>query len=119
MQDILTQGIAVDQRKRTYDAVYILKVEKERRACIGLHVWCHFTLKRSKICCQSFLVNLGPIGKPTHMESSNLDKIWLSYDHLRALGPCRTLGVLGLDGGASIGESGVMIVVVSCTLYII
>ena len=52
---------------------------------------------------------LGPTKKSTHLESSNLDKIHLSYGHLHVLGPCSTLGVLSLDGGASTGESSVMI----------
>ena len=38
-----------------------------------------------------------------------MDKIQLSYGHLHVLAPCSTLGVLSLDGGASTGESGVMI----------
>ena len=48
-----------------------------------------------------------------------MDKIRLSYDYLCALTPCNTLGVLGLDDGASTRESGVINAVVSCTLYTI
>ena len=68
----------------------------------------------SKFSCES-----RPCREAKHLQSSNLDKIRLSYGHLCALASYSTLGVLGLDGGASTREFGVMIVVVSCTLYII
>lgn len=31
------QGVAIDQRKKIYDAVYIIEAEENRRAYVGLH----------------------------------------------------------------------------------
>ena len=68
---------------------------------------CNCILKRSKI---SIDLIVGPVGKPTQLESLDSELFQLTYSHFSAFGDLQYLGV-------SAGESGVIICCI--VLYII